>query len=434
MSRALAALTQQGLITSRPGAGSFRAEFEVPRRLGDTTWQTAALELTPGVGHVSTPSRELDASALSATLATFGADIIDLNGGYLNAELQPLTALGAALSRAARRPQAWSRPDTAGLPDLRDWFATDVGAGLARQDILIVSGGQGALSMLLRTLAQPGDPVIVESPTYPGVLAAAHAAGLRTIPIMLDREGMRVEDLDQALKQTRAQLILTQPLFQNPSGASYSVDRQRQLLDLAVRYRAFIIEDDFARHMAHADADPLPPPMIENDPIGAVIHIRSLTKVTSPSLRVAAVCARGPVMARLRAAQIVDTLFVPTPLQQIGLEVVTAPGWPRSLRTLATALQNRRAVAVAAIRAVLGPEALPIVPHGGYHLWLRLADHHNPAGIVAAGLRAGVAATVGSNYYCSPPPAPHLRVSYVAVPAVADLQIGLTQLMSVIDH
>jgi DNA-binding transcriptional MocR family regulator len=114
----------------------------------------------------------------------------------------------------------------------------------------------------VRALAQPGDPVILESPTYPGTIAAAYAAALRPVPVPLDGEGMRPDYLDEALTRTRARVIVVQPLFQNPTGASLSATRQDEIRAISRRHGAFVVEDDFARHLTHADAVPVPPPMI----------------------------------------------------------------------------------------------------------------------------------------------------------------------------
>lgn len=132
-----------------------------------------------------------------------------------------------------------------------------------------------------------------------------------------------------------------------------------------------MIEDDFARYMAHDDGKPLVPPLISDDPDGTVVHIRSMTKVTSPNLRVGAIAARGPVMARLRAASVIDTMLVPAPLQYTTLEVVTSPSWRRGLATLGKTLKHRRATARDAIAAAF-PTELTHYPRGGYHLWVSL--------------------------------------------------------------
>ena len=75
-----------------------------------------------------------------------------------------------------------------------------------------------------------------------------------------------------------------------------------------------------------------PRPLAADDPDGVVVHVSSLTKATSPSLRVGTLAARGPVLERLRAIQVVDSFFVPRPLQEAALELVGSPAWPRHLR------------------------------------------------------------------------------------------------------
>ncbi|MEU4804951.1 PLP-dependent aminotransferase family protein [Actinosynnema sp. NPDC023587] len=433
VSQALAVLTQQGLITSRPGAGAYRTAARPVARTGDTSWQQAALELSHHIGSAGTP-RSFRAPALLHTLLPSGPDVVDLNGGYLHPDLQPLRALGTALARAARRAEAWDRPPVGGLPELCDWFAADVGGGLGRHDVLVCGAGQGALATALRALAQPGDPVVVESPTYPGTIAAARSAGLRMIPVPLDAEGIRADYLDQALTRTGARVAVVQPLFQNPTGASLSADRRRDVLAVARAHGAFVVEDDFARHMAHPDAGPVPPPLVADDPDGTVVHIRSLTKVTSPNLRVGAIAARGPVSARLRAAHVIDSMFVPAPLQHTALEVVTAPGWRRALAALGSALAHRREVATGAVEATFGPRALALRPRGGYHLWVSLPDHLDGGELASAALAHGVALTPGENYSPAGGGTRHVRLSYVAAASASDVDNAVRRLAGLVSE
>ncbi len=429
---ALALLAQRGLIVSRPGAGTYRAAARAVASTGDTSWQESALDATSGAASSLGTLRDFKAPALMEILSTSGPDIVDLNGGYLHPCLQPLATLSTALSRAARRPEAWDRPPAGGVPELRDWFAADIGGGLSRHDILVCGAGQSALATALRALAQPGDPVVLESPTYPGTIAAVHAAGLRTVPVPLDAEGMCADHLDRALSRTRARVVALQPLFQNPTGASLSPARQAEIRIIARRHAAFVIEDDFARHMAHADATDSPPPMIFDDPDGTVVHIRSLTKVTSPNLRVGAIAARGPVMARLRSALVIDTLFVPAPLQLTALEMVSTTGWRRTVKTLGAALARRREAATTAVTATFGERALALRPRGGYHLWVSLPAHLDEHQLVTAALARGVAITPGTNYYVSDSSAPHVRLSYVAAPSESDIDGAIRRLAPLI--
>ncbi len=230
---------------------------------------------------------------------------------------------------------------------------------------------------------------------------------------------MRPDYLDETLAHTRARVVMVQPLFQNPTGISLTSQRGHDIRGIARQHGAFVIEDDFARHLAHPDSGPLPPPLIAEDPDGVVVHIRSLTKVTSPNLRVGTLAARGPVMSRLRAALIIDTMLVPAPLQYTALEVVTSPSWRRALANLTKALKHRREIAANAVAETFAADALTHRPRGGYHLWVSLPAHTDSRQFAAAALTNGVCVTPGDNYYANDNSAPHIRLSYVAAPSPA---------------
>ncbi|MFF2629816.1 PLP-dependent aminotransferase family protein [Kitasatospora griseola] len=417
VSRAIRELVAEGVVVARPGAGVFRAEPRpAPLPQGDFSWQEVALSAEAG----APPARTVDAAGVLTALALAPPEVIDLNSGYPHASLLPERALAGALSRAGRRPGAWGRPPLEGLPELRGWFAREVGGGVTAAEVLITAGGQSALTTALRSLAPPGAPVLVESPTYPGLLAIARAAGLRPVPVPVDEDGVRPERLAEAFAVSGARLFVCQPLFQNPTGTVLGAERRRAVLAAAKRAGAFVVEDDFARLLAHTDAPELPPPLAADDPDGIVVHVRSLTKAASPSLRVGALVARGPALARLRAVQTVDSFFVPRPLQEAALELVTSADWPRHLRTLGRELTVRRQLFAAAL-ADRAPTLLPArLPYGGFHLWLPLPAHIDPAAFAAAALRHGVTVTPGTGYFTAEP-APRVRVSWAGAENHAQL-------------
>ncbi|MFE2707279.1 aminotransferase-like domain-containing protein [Streptomyces mirabilis] len=431
VSRALAQLAAEGLVVTRPGAGAFRAH---PRTsvapAGDTSWQEvtlsadAATELVP---------RTVDASGVLASLAAPPPGVVEFNGGYLHPSLQPERAMGAALSRAGRRPGAWSRPPMEGLTELREWFARGIGGAITAAEVLVTAGGQSALTTALRALAPPGAPVLVESPTYPGMLAIARAAGLRPVPVPVDADGVKPDLLADAFRATGARVFVCQPLFQNPTGAVLAPERRAEVVRIAREAGAFVIEDDFVRRLVHEDAGPLPRPLAAEDPDGVVVHVSSLTKATSPSFRVSALAARGPVLERLRAIQVVDTFFVPRPLQEAALELVGSPAWPRHLRAVSAELRNRRDTMTAALRLTLPELALPHIPSGGYHLWLRLPDGTDESALVFAALREGVAVAPGRPYFSAEPPAGHLRLSFAAVGGTGEITEGVRRLRAACD-
>lgn len=402
VSRAIAALAAEGVVVSRPGSGTYvAARAPLGAASSDTSWQTVTLT-----------DRAVDTRSLTDGLGAPSAGTIRLDGGYLHQSLQPTGALSSALARAARRPDAWDRAPTNGLSALRTVFAAQVGAGLTADDVLITAGGQSALSTVFRAVAGPGSPILMESPTYPGAIAAARAAGLRPTPVPMDADGIRTDLLADAFALTGARLLYCQPTFHNPTGVVLVAQRRKQVVELAGAAGAFVVEDDFARHLGHGA--PVLPPLVSYDQNGTVVHVTSLTKPAAPSLRIGALLARGPVLERMQAARLVEDFFVARPLQEAALELLGSPAWDRHLRTLATALRERCHVLSDALALELPDWTLTGRPGGGLHVWLGLPPGADSAAVSRAARRHGVAVNDGSRCFVTEVPDPYLRVGFAA--------------------
>jgi DNA-binding transcriptional MocR family regulator len=399
--RVLAGLARRGLLVTKAGSGTYTAPRRAALAPADVSWQTLALGSRAGLG-----------ADLERLIELGPPDALPLASGFLDESLQPLGLLAAAASRAARRPQGWSRLPLQGLPELRAHFAAEAGGSLTAQNVLITPGGQAALSAAFRHLCAPGEPVIVESPTYVGALAAARAAGLILVPVPGDRDGVLPGGLSDALARSGARLVYLQPRYANPAGSVLAPDRRGQVLDVVARRGAFLIEDDWMRDF---DLGPVsPPPLASADDDGHVIYLRSLSKPVAAGLRVAGLAARGPVLARLRRGRISDDLFVAPVLQQIALDVLTAPGWPRHIGSLRRALRERRDTLAGAIGRLLPGCTLDFVPAGGVHLWLRLPDTCLDTDVADAAAVRGLAVGPGRISFPGEPPGNYLRLSYAA--------------------
>jgi DNA-binding transcriptional MocR family regulator len=417
VSRALAGLVADGVVVTRPGAGTFVAD--PPVRPGaaehDYSWQTVALG-----------ERRTTAAGVLASLDTPPPGAIPMASGYLHPSLLPLRALSAAMARAARRPGAWERPPIAGLPGLRGWFAAATGGAVDAADVVVTPGAQGALSAAFRAIVPGGGTILVESPTYPGALAVAASAGIKAVPVPVDRDGIIPDALARAFAATGAALVYCQPTFQNPTGVLLAPARRAEVLEIAAAAGAFVVEDDYGRWLAHER--PAPPPLVAQDDSGRVVHITSLTKPASPSLRVGALIARGPVAERLAAVRVVDDYFVSRPLQEAALELVGSPTWQRHQAGLRRALALRRAALAAALARHLPQASAGVLPGGGSSLWVRLPGRIADDRLAARAARHGVAVSPGRSFFPAEPPAPFVRLSFAAVARPEDLTEGVRRL------
>jgi DNA-binding transcriptional MocR family regulator len=401
VSRALATLSAEGVVSTRPGSGTFvadRGPLGGERRL-DTSWQTVALG-----------DRFIDAGGLQTYLEINPRGALSLAGGYLHRSLMPVRALSIAAQRAVRRAETWDVPDPRGIAGLRAWFAGHHGAGFTPADVIISNGGQGAISAAFRALVAPPATLLVEAPTYPGALAVARAAGISVVPVPMDADGIRADLLSDAFEATGSKAVYLQPTHHNPTGIVMSAARRREVLDVAGRAGAFVIEDDWARWLGYDGANP--PTLISMDGVGRVIYISSLTKPATPSLRLGALIARGPVADRLRAIRMVDDLFVNRLTQETALEMVESPGWSRHVVEVGRALRERRRVMAEALEEFAPQLEIPRLPRGGMHIWATLPAVSDEVAVTEAARRLGVLIGAGRSFFATEPPSQHMRLSF----------------------
>lgn len=398
--KTVAQLKLEGKVVVQPGSGTFVAMKKPVKPTKSVAWQSVAL------GHKSNPG-----VAVQDMLAAPRGDTLPLSVAYLDPTLQPQTLLQQALARVAKKPGVWASAALEGIEGLRAWFAGEVGADIQPFDVQIVSGGQAALTTVFRALTRPGQHVLVESPTYLGAIAAIRAANCSPMPVPVDRDGVRPDYLADAFRQTAATVFYCQPLHANPSGACLSVERRRAVIEAAEEAGAFIVEDDYTRGLTFS-GEALPPLIAEDS--SRVVYLRSLSKLTAPSLRVAAICAKGPAGARIKASRAVDDLFGAIPLQEVALELVTSSSWERHLKRTQAELRRRCETATRAVTKHMPDAYIAVPPSGGLHVWLRLPDGIEDHAFAAAALEERVGVQAGSLYFPAEPPAPFLRLSFAA--------------------
>ncbi|AHK35030.1 transcriptional regulator [Rhodococcus opacus PD630] len=402
--KALRTLTAQGLIESRPGVGTFVRAVRTARPL-DYGWQTAALR--------SPPSR---LPSLSTPMRRASNDVIALHAGYPDRELLPERLIRSALTRAARSDAALSPSPAAGLPELQSWFAHELGSATpvgvtppTASDVIVLPGSQSGLSSVFRALVPFGQPLLMESPTYWGAILAAAQAGVHVVPVPSGPDGPDPDELARAFEETGARVFYAQPNYANPTGAQWSNTLAENILEVVRANGAFLVEDDWAHDFG---IDTNSNPVAAHDDAGHVVYLRSLTKSVSPSIRIAAVIARGPARERILADRGASSMYVSGLLQAAALDVVTQPGWQTHLRNLRQQLRARRDLLVTGLREHVPRAHLTNVPKGGLNLWVRLPDATNLTQLVRDCEAAGVLIAPGVEWFPAEPAGPFIRLNY----------------------
>ncbi|MDQ2784597.1 MAG: PLP-dependent aminotransferase family protein [Chloroflexota bacterium] len=275
------------------------------------------------------------------------------------------------------------------------WMARG-GIRTAAEQIVVLHGSQQGLDLIARVLLEPGDAVVVESPTYLGALSVFRGAGVRLLPVALDGDGMRMDLLEQILARHRPKFIYTLPTFQNPTGVTMSLARRHALLAVAARYGVPIVEDDPYGELAYGD-DP-PPRLAALDRRGLVIYLSTMSKVFLPGLRLGWLAAPQTVAEAVTLARQSMDVHPNSAMQHI-LQTFLVRGWlAEHVADLRPIYQARRDAMFAALERMAPPGMTWSEPTGGYFIWCRLPGGMRARTLAVDAAREGVSFVVGESF------------------------------------
>ena len=276
--------------------------------------------------------------------------------------------------------------------------------------VLITSGSQQAIALVCQVLLKRGDTVLVEQPTYNLALDLFRAMGLTIVGVPVDEQGMVVDRVEDLLQQHHPRLIYTIPNFQNPTGASLSGARRRQLLTLAARYNVAILEDDFVGDLRYEGR--ALPAIKALDHVGQVIYVGTFSKLLMPGLRVGFLVADGPILEQLGIHKRVHDLTTSPLMQRVVDRYVTVGRYQAHLRRTIRAYRARRDALHTAVHEFL-PDATVAPSHGGLFAWLRLAGPVSAKTLVSYALDEGVDFAPGHRFFANPSDGDHfLRLNF----------------------
>ena len=331
----------------------------------------------------------------------------DFTGGNNDPDALPLDGLIAAADAVLRREGRTlstyglnSGPQ--GYRALRDFLVgklkRDAGIGCAADDILITSGSLQALDLVNNTLLARGDTVIIEEDCYQGSINRLLKLGVTPVGIPLDREGLRIDALANALadlkqKGIRPKYIYTIPTVQNPTATILPLERRAALLQLAADYGVPVFEDD-----CYADliwSGERPPALYAMSDLGNVIYIGSFSKTIAPALRVGYIVAPWAFMSRMLALK---TDAGSGALEQMVLTEYCTAHFTKHVPALRKSLRAKLVTLMEALTEHFGTAAEFDDPQGGIFLWVKLPDGVDALQLYPLALAAGAAINPGPEW------------------------------------
>ena len=319
--------------------------------------------------------------------------MISFAGGLPAPELFPVADLREAAECVLRdhSSAALQYGESEGLPELQSWIAER--HATTPSHVLIVSGAQQGLDLLGRVLLDSGDPVAVENPTYLALLSAWRPFGPRFIPICADRM--------EAALHLAPKLVYVVPNYQNPQGATLSLDAREKLLQLAQAAGSAVIEDDPYRELRF-EGEPLPSIYeIEqrNGHSENVIYLGTFSKVLAPGLRIGWVIGPSAVIEKLAQARQAVDLQTSTFTQHIVLELLRRGVRERQIPRLRALYRERRDTMLRALEECFPRGITWTSPAGGMFLMVHLREGLNATDLLKESLKQNVAFVPGEEFF-----------------------------------
>ncbi|XVS62820.1 PLP-dependent aminotransferase family protein [Actinosynnema sp. CA-299493] len=356
-------------------------------------------------------------------------EVISFAGGLPAPELFDVEGLRTAFDQALSRRSLQYAP-TEGDVDLRGLVAdrlTRRGLPTEVEDLLVTSGSQQALTLVVTALLEPGAVVAVEEPTYLAALQCFQLADARIVPVASDEHGMVPAALADVIERERPELLYLVPTFANPTGRTLIAERRAEVAALADRHGLWVVEDDPYGELRYR-GEPVPSLASMSD---RVLYAGSFSKVGAPGMRLGWLRAPASIMRTLVIVKQAADLHTSTIDQAAAAAYLKANDLDEHIRGLCAAYRERRDAMIGALPSTVPAGARWSDPDGGMFVWVSLPGEVDTSSLITAALARDVAFVPGAPFYATIPDRSTLRLSFTTN-TVEEVVEGMRRLATVL--
>lgn len=349
-------------------------------------------------------------------LASPSGDVLTFSGGFPAPETFASDVLASIAVELVREDGAVAMQYSAseGVPSVRDYLCERVGAMEGRrpelEELMVTSGGIDCMELFAKSMLDPGDVVVVESPTYLGAIMGfrSYEADIRAVP--MDDEGMQVDILARWLRDgLRPKFIYVIPEHQNPSGRTMCVERREELVELCRAYGVCVLEDVAYRELAFDGA--MLPSLWSIGP-DIVVQAGTFSKVLFPGVRLGWAVGPRQLIGQLSVAKQNSDQCSGAFGQRLLEEYGRAGHFATQLEKARALYAQRWALMDQALREHMPEGCRWTQPTGGFFTWLELPWQLDTATLRPAAAEAGVAFVPGRPFYADGRPSNAMRLSF----------------------
>ena len=399
-------LEAQGLITARERSGYFVTG-------GPTSGHGELIEPSKGENKVA----EVKVSDLVFNIIDSARNqaVIPLGSAFPSPLLFPLKALANTMASSIKGMDPWTtiKDLSPGDPELRKQIAIRYvadGIPTSMDEIVITSGALEGLNLSLDAVTQPGDTVLIDSPTFYASLQAIERSGLRAIEVPCHpRAGLDLSAFEAAVERYKPKACWLMTSFQNPTGASMPEASKKELVRIITKHQTPLIEDDVYGELYFSKNKPLPAKAYDKE--GWVLHCSSFSKCLAPGFRVGWV-SPGRFAKQVERNKLTTSLTASVPAQQTIAAYLAKGGYDRHLRSLRHTLMVNQLKFIQAVERYFPEGTAWCKPEGGYFVWLRLPEQADSLALHAMALAKGISVAPGPMFSANAGFRNFLRLNY----------------------
>ena len=317
----------------------------------------------------------------------FGAmndpNLISFGGGAPAVEALPIDIVREItndIMRIEKRGvEALQYGNVMGVEDLREIIVNELlkpkGVEASIENIIIINGGLEAMNLLCQLYIEPGDVILVESPTFVHCVEIFEMFEAKCIPVEMDEDGMITEDLEEKIKKYNPKMVYVIPTFHNPTGRTLSLERRKKIAELGSQYDVIILEDDPYRDIRYSGTDLLP--IKAFDKTGHTVLANRFSKIFSPGSRLGYIFANDETTKELFAAKTATNSHTSMIPQILCAEFFKRGYYPEHHKMICDLYRERRDTMIECIDKFFPEGTKRVFPDGGLFTWVELPEGIN---------------------------------------------------------
>lgn len=283
-------------------------------------------------------------------------------------------------------------------------------------ELITLTGSSQGIDFMGKAFINPGDVVLVESPTFLGAIQTFKLNQAKLVEVQMDESGVMMDDLEKKLKEYSPKFIYTIPTFQNPTGRTLPADRRKKMVELCREYNCIVLEDDpYGKLRYSGEAQPSIKSFDKEGDDSIVVRLISYSKTISPGLRVGAAYAHRDIIHKFVLAKQGADVHSPNLTQEMAARYLAEGCLPEGIKHNCE-LYSDKLTLMCDLAEKYFPEGTKLVrPEGGMFIWLELPENISATEMFQEAVNRKVAYVPGTHFYANGGHNNTLRLNFTMV-------------------